>query len=300
MHCLLSHYLQLSNNWGRSKLPTLRHFLHPSSEAGTERLGLRVGASHPPSLPQTNFLYGMKNGRLCFSHLKTFQDFYMLELPGKTSDQIAIWIGGIWFNAHNTAVPASPPLRSMTGPAILQGWIHFRVVLHIFLHFLQLSAAAFSSHSQHLCSQPARYRQQNMHRNQWPLPHPTHVCFFFLIQKLPLEAFRSKQNVYFPSAGKFCFISLLKTLLAYLPFFFLFLRTSTTFGVLGWQTLMRLLLLPLPFLHLVHPLDKPLACEISAQHEFASLAAALMPHAPHPSMMWETHLWIKSLLSKFF
>lgn len=157
----------------------------------------------------------------------------------------------------NTAVPASPPSPSMMGPAILQGCIRFRMLLNIFLHFLQLNTAAFSSHSHHLCSQPARYRQLSTHRNKWPLHHPMHVCFSFLIQKLPLEAFRSKQNAYSASSGKFCFISLLKRLFVYLTSFSPSFSLSTPCGVLVWQTFMMLLLLPSPFPHLVHPLAEP-------------------------------------------
>lgn len=88
-------------------------------------------------------------------------------------------------------------------------------------------------------------------------PIPSMFVFSFLIQKLSLEAFRSKQNVYSASAGKFCFISLLKRLFAYLTFFSFFFSHSTPLGVVGWQTLMMLLLLPLPFLHLVHPSAEP-------------------------------------------
>lgn len=45
------------------------------------------------------------------------------------------------------------------------------------------------------------------------------------------------------------------------------------------------------------PLAEPWPCKISPQHEPPSLAAALMSHAPLPSMMWGAWLWKKTLPS---
>lgn len=113
----------------------------------------------------------------------------------------------------------------------------------------------FSSHSHHLCSQPARYRQHSMYRNRWPHPHPMHVCFFLLIQKLPVEAFRTKQNAYSASAGKFYLF--VEKIFSVFDVFSSFFSCSTLFGVLVWQILMILLLLPSPFLHVFYPLAEP-------------------------------------------
>lgn len=65
-----------------------------------------------------------------------------------------------------------------------------------------------------------------------------------------------------------------------------------------WNTMRMLLLRPSLLLHSLPPLAKPWLYVISPQHEPASLATALMPHAPHPSMVWGAQLWKKACLAQ--
>lgn len=63
----------------------------------------------------------------------------------------------------------------------------------------------------------------------------------------------------------------------------------------AWSTALvaamsMLLLLPSLLLHSFPLRAKPWLYMNSAQHEPPSLATALMPHAPHPSMVWGTQL----------